>query len=93
MANLAGENLSKSGTSNLDFKNKIESTEKGIEKMAHDVGKSLGDSAAGMEKMAAGYLKNSREYVQENPAKSVAIAALAGAVAGGLLTIALKNRH
>lgn len=45
-----------------------------------------------LEKMSNQALDTSRDYVQENPGKSIAIAAAAGLVAGSLLTMALRRR-
>ena len=42
--------------------------------------------------MISGYVTTGREYLEENPTKSVAIAAAAGLVAGCLLTWAVRRR-
>lgn len=41
---------------------------------------------------ASGYMKTTRNYVKENPAKGMAIAIVAGAVAGSLLTLMMRKR-
>lgn len=94
MGNVSNETLNnKPNSTASEFKNRIDGAEKGLEKMARDVGQNVGAMAMDFEQTATKYLKTSREYVQENPAKSVAIAAAAGIVAGGLLTLAMTKRH
>lgn len=94
MGNVSNETQNKSNIPATDFKNRlVDGAEKGLEKMARDVGHNVGAMAMDLEKTASQYVQTSREYVQENPAKSVAIAAAAGMVAGGLLTLAMTRRH
>lgn len=45
-----------------------------------------------LEKMSHAAIETSRDYVQENPGKGIAMAAVAGLVAGSLLTLALRRR-
>ncbi len=45
-----------------------------------------------LEKMSHEAIETSRDYIEENPGKSVAIAAAAGLVVGSLLTLALRRR-
>lgn len=94
MANHAEETLNKvNAGGQQEFKNKISGAEKGLEKMVHNVGKSIGERAMEIEKAASTYMQTGREYVQEHPAKSVAIAAVAGLVAGGLVSLMMSRRH
>lgn len=93
MGNVSSETHNKSSVPTTDFKNRLEGAEKGLEKMARDVGHNVGAMASNIEQTATRYVQTGREYVQENPAKSVAIAAAAGVVAGGLLTLAMSRRH
>ncbi len=65
-----------------DFKTRVMDAEKNLERISAD----LADAATG-------YYKTSKKYVRENPAKSIALAALVGAFAGTLFTVACtKNR-
>lgn len=94
MGNLSNETMNnKINSANSEFKNRLDGAEKGLEKMARDVGQNVGAMAMDLEQTATKYLKTGRDYVQENPAKSVAIAAAAGLVAGGLLTLAMTRRN
>lgn len=94
MGNVSSEAQNKTNGSTTDFKNRlVDGAEKGLEKMARDVGQSVGSMAMDIEQTATKYVQTGREYVQENPAKSVAMAAAAGLVAGGLLTLAMTRRH
>lgn len=61
--------------------------------MSYDAGKKIGAMASDFTNKTSDYVKTSRDYVKENPATGVAIAAAAGVVAGSLLTMALRRRH
>ncbi|MEQ1878053.1 MAG: hypothetical protein ABL958_15530 [Bdellovibrionia bacterium] len=70
-----------------------------LEKVAHDAGEKIGTiasdfahSTSDMAKSASDYVVTGREYVKENPFKGVAIAAVAGVVAGGILAMAMSRR-
>jgi len=92
MANPGTDTMNKVNGAEQDFKNKISGAEKGLEKMVQNVGKNIGERAMDIENAAETYLKTGREYVQDHPAKSVAIAAAAGLVAGGLISMMMNNR-
>lgn len=66
-------------------------TEVGLEQLAKDAGKKVGDMGSEIAAKASTYVKTGREYVAENPVKGVAIAAAAGAVVGSLLTLGLRR--
>ncbi len=76
-----------------DFNNKIQTGEKRLEKLSGQIVEKAEDTVSDIAKSASAYVQTSREYVQDNPMKSVAIAATAGLVAGGLLTMALRRKN
>lgn len=92
MANLASEVVSRVDSAAHDLKGKAQATENYLEKMSHDAGKRIGVMAADVSNATTEYVQTSREYVRENPIKSVAIAAAAGVVTGSLLTM-IARRH
>lgn len=61
--------------------------------LAESVGEQAGMYASQTVDQAKAMLKSSRQYVEQNPQKSVAIAAAAGAFFGSLVTMALFRRH
>jgi len=67
-------------------------TESNLEKLSHSTGKNIGEMASDLADSASKYATTSREFIVENPIKGVAIAAASGAVAGSLLTLALRRR-
>lgn len=86
-----------------DVKNKFNNAEKtlrdearnlggSIEEASHAMGERAGALASQMASSVNEYVKTGREYVQENPAKGIAIAAAAGLVTGSLLTMAFRGR-
>lgn len=86
-----------------DVKNKFNNADKtlrdearnlggSIEEASHIMGERAGALASQVASSVNEYVKNGREYVQENPAKGVAIAAAAGLVTGSLLTMAFRSR-
>lgn len=90
MANMTSESLKKVSGGMREFNSKVQDTEEYLEKMSHDAGKKIGAMASDFAETTSGYVKTSREYVQENPVKSVAVAAAAGLVAGSLITWAMR---
>lgn len=93
MATLSTETANKVNTSTQDIKGKIQGAENYLERASHNLGQKTGEMATSLAETASEYVQTSREYVKENPLKSVGIAAAAGMVAGGLLTLALSKRH
>ncbi len=75
-----------------DFNVNVRTGEKRLEKFTHDMRDKAEDSMADIAKTASQYVDASRDYVQVNPIKGVAIAATAGLVAGSLLTMALRRK-
>jgi ElaB/YqjD/DUF883 family membrane-anchored ribosome-binding protein len=91
MTTATTENKSNGATS--EFKTKVIGNEYRLEKIAHDVGEKMGTVTSGLGGSASNYIKTGREFVKENPTKGIAIAAVAGVLAGSLLTLALRRRQ
>ncbi len=62
-----------------------------LEKITRDAGERAGEAVSHFASSAKQYYDGSREYVKSNPVKGVAIAAAAGLVTGGLLSLALRR--
>ncbi|OFZ17697.1 MAG: hypothetical protein A2Z20_01570 [Bdellovibrionales bacterium RBG_16_40_8] len=92
MATAAPDTLSRVNVPPQDFKTKIQAAEKKFEEISHDAGAKVGAMASNLVHAANEYAKSSRHYVEENPGKSVAIAAAAGLVAGSLITLVMRRR-
>ena len=56
----------------------------------HNIGKQMGSTVSDFSEKAGDVYKQGCDYVKENPVKGVAIAALAGLVAGSILS---RRRH
>lgn len=94
MSNNISESISsKTNGATQDFKSKAMNAEHQLEAMTRNAGERVGRMASDLASTTSDYAKASREYVQENPVKGVAIAAAAGAVAGCLLTLAFSGRR
>ena len=85
--------LSKANGIAQDFAAQVQNGEQKIEKMSAEAGEKVGVIVADIGKSTTQYVQSSREYVQENPIKGIAIAAAAGLVAGSLLTLALRKKQ
>ncbi len=64
-----------------------------LEVVAHDIGETLGKVASQLVDANSEIVKSSREYIRENPVKSVTLAVAAGAAVGSLLTLLLRQRR
>lgn len=62
---------------------------RGITESASEVSSQVSDWASAAVDTSSEYLKTGRRYVEKNPAKSVGIAAAAGAIIGCLATLAI----
>ena len=91
MANTSNEITSKANGPFADYKNKGSSIESDFDKMTHDAGERMGAMANGIVSTASDYAKTSQKYVKENPAKGVALAVAAGALAGSLITMLARR--
>ncbi len=61
-------------------------------KFSSEAGKKFGAMASDIADTTSEYIETGREYVKQNPAKGIAIAAGAGLVIGSLITMALKRK-
>ena len=93
MAMTPNEFTSKANGQAREFKNKVATQEDHLEQLTHSAGERIGAMAADIASTTSEYAKTSREYVRDNPAKTVAIAAIAGVFAGSLLTFAMRRRR
>ena len=75
-----------------EFKNKAHQTEEQLEKISHEIGERMGAKASEIAETTKDYVLTGRQYVQANPIRGVAIAAVAGIALGSLLTMALRRR-
>lgn len=91
MPNLPSEIANKANGATTDFKNKILNSEHQLEKLAHSAGEKAGAMVSSFSKSTSESIQSGREYVKENPAKSIAIAAAAGLVTGSLLTLLMRS--
>ncbi|GIL16759.1 MAG: hypothetical protein BroJett040_05100 [Oligoflexia bacterium] len=94
MGNFAKEQQTgKSNPMSQSFKISAQESEQSLERISHGVGERVGAMATNFAEKTSEYIQSGREYVKESPVKSVAIAAAAGAVAGSLLTMAMRRKH
>ncbi len=80
-------------TESLNGQHKPLQADSNYEKSLHDKSQSLKEMASTFASTASSYLSNGKDYVKANPNKSVAIAAVAGIVTGGLVSMALRKRQ
>jgi ElaB/YqjD/DUF883 family membrane-anchored ribosome-binding protein len=59
----------------------------------HNPSNKMGSMASNFVHSTSEYVKSGREYVVENPAKGVALAAAAGAVVASILMLTMKRKH
>lgn len=93
MANITTDTFNKLDKPAHNLKDKISAGEDKVTQMTYDAGKKVGAIASDFANTAMDYTKSGREYVKENPATGVAIAAGIGILAGSLLTMAMRRRH
>ncbi len=93
MANPTAETMNKANGATHEFKNKVLGAEESLEKMSHNVGERIGAMASDVAHASSDYVRTGRDYVKENPAKGLAIAAATGLVVGSLLTMVLRQRQ
>lgn len=63
-----------------------------MEKMSYNIGQSVGTAVHQASEKTEQYLKSTRDYVEENPLRSVAYATLTGVALGSLLTLAIRRK-
>lgn len=87
--NGAGRQASKLAKSVRDPFSEIEKT---VSNLTHDIGEQAGVMVSKLTDSASDYYSTSRDYVKKNPAKGAAIAAAAGILIGGLLTLSMRRK-
>lgn len=92
MATTPNEYLNKANGAVADTKNKFQAGLGQVEKMSHEAGEKIGSMASSFVGSTSEYLKSGEEYVKENPAKGVVIAAVTGVAVGSLLTMAFRRK-
>lgn len=63
------------------------------ENYSHAIGEQLGELAGHVNQAKEEYLDEAREYIRQNPYKSIAIAAAAGFALAGLISLLSKKRN
>lgn len=91
MANLANGSVGKASDVANDFLGKMGTSSNQLEKIAHNAGEKAGELTADFASTARKSIASSREYVQANPIRGVAIAAATGVVVGSLLTMIMRR--
>lgn len=91
--NLTTETFNKVDKVAHNAKDKMANEEDSLTAMTYDAGKKVGAIASDFANSTLEYGKAGRDYVKENPGKGIAFAAVAGLVAGGLLTMAMRRKH
>ncbi len=76
-----------------NLKIKTRASESDMEKVTHTAGEMIGSMASDLADSATTYVRASGDFVKDNPARGIAIAAAAGLVAGSILTLAMRRRH
>ncbi len=92
MSSVMAETKSTSNGITQGIEGKMADLEKRLERMSREAGEKLGEMVSEVKGSTVDSAKKSREYVQDHPGKSVAIAAAAGLVAGALLSYALHRK-
>ncbi len=88
MANMNNETLSNANGIVPDFRTSKEA----LEKKAMIAKNKVGAMASDLADTTTELYSSGRDYVKENPVKGMAIAAAVGAVAGSILTFALRGK-
>lgn len=70
----------------------MEDADSKLEQLSRSAGEQVGSIAAELIRSTTSSVKSGREYVKENPISSLALAAAAGLVLGGLLVLAVSSR-
>lgn len=77
---------------NSTVKDGFKAAKSTIEHLSHNIGEQASSAVTKAQEAATEYYNDSRKYVVENPVKGVAIAAAAGLIFGGLLSMAWRKR-
>jgi ElaB/YqjD/DUF883 family membrane-anchored ribosome-binding protein len=62
------------------------------EKISYEFGERMGSFASQMTSTTTDTVDNTRDYIKENPTKSVLMAAAVGIAVGGLLALILRRK-
>ncbi len=92
MSNLNKNEMNSSKMPPLDLKSKIHAAQTKVESYAHQVEDRISERTSQAMKKSSDYIESTRQYVQENPVKSIAAAAVAGLAAGSLGTYILRRK-
>lgn len=92
MAIMSNESTGKLNGAATEFKNKTHGAEGQIEKYATQAVEKVEAVTEGIGTKAGMSLRNSRNYLKENPLKGAAMIAAAGAFAGSLITMMMRRR-
>jgi len=65
---------------------------KNIDQFSQEFGVKTGQMAHNLSNTASHYVQSGRDYVQENPVRSIGVAAAVGLVAGSLMTMVARRR-
>jgi ElaB/YqjD/DUF883 family membrane-anchored ribosome-binding protein len=76
-----------------DSKKQTSKNDHQFERMARQAGDQIKEMASDVSSATADSIKTSRDYVKGHPVKSVAFAAMAGVIAGSVLTMVLRPRR
>ena len=90
-----GEVLTEYGKNNSGAVSEVKGpppTEENLKHLSHQLGHKVGEVVSEISDTSAKYVRTGRDYVKENPGKSVGIAAALGLALGSLITLALGHR-
>jgi ElaB/YqjD/DUF883 family membrane-anchored ribosome-binding protein len=93
MANIPIETSIKPNGAASEFKNKIYSAEEKLGNLSSQAGKKIGAMASDLAEQTSEYVQIGRNYIEENPVKSLLMAAAVGLGAGILGTLTLRRRR
>jgi ElaB/YqjD/DUF883 family membrane-anchored ribosome-binding protein len=92
MATTNQESFSKSNGAAMDYKSKPLNHDDSSDKAFRGLDKQIESMTAKTASTVMDYVDTSRDYIKQNPIKGVAIAASAGLLLGGLLTLVRRGR-
>lgn len=93
MANTASELTSSVNGLSSEVKGRVQTVEKRLEKATREAGEQLGSMVSQVAHSTEDAYLSGRKYVEDNPVRSTVIAAAAGVVLGGFLTMLLRGRN
>ncbi len=74
-----------------EFRNKIQAIEKDLEKLAHTSGEKIDKTMSQISHSIRKSLNRSKNYIKENPGRSLVFATILGMAAGSFLTLLLTR--